>query len=158
MRVAPSPTTFYRPVDALCARLDLQKVANLVGQGGDDRDVSAVPTSLASRGCTVTVGRLPSGVVVGVRADVGTAGSGRLMYEGLRQVQVSGGPVAELAGLGAAAYAYSDPMTGVTVVTYDANLYLTVTAAPLRPGADLPEGMVVALSTVASSALNALRA
>ncbi|RKF23633.1 hypothetical protein D7I43_30495 [Micromonospora globbae] len=67
-------------------------------------------------------------------------------------------PVTELTGIGAAAYTYTDAATGVTVATYDANLYLTVTAAPLRPGADLPEDVVAGLSAAAFSALNALRA
>ncbi|MEV0005972.1 hypothetical protein AB0H28_27305 [Micromonospora sp. NPDC050980] len=154
----PSPSTSYRPLDALCARLDLRMVADLVGQSGDHRDVAAVSSGSTGSACAVTVGRLPGGVVVTVRADVGAPNSGRLMYEGLRQVQLGGGPVTELTGVGAAAYAYSDPIAGISVVTYDANLYLTVTAAPLRAGADLPDGLIAGLSATASSGLSALRA
>ncbi|MFG2059414.1 hypothetical protein ACGFI9_35925 [Micromonospora sp. NPDC048930] len=155
---SPSPAASYRPVSALCTRLDLRAVADLVGQVSDQHDASGTGGSLASLACSVTVGRLPGGVVVTVRADVGAPDSGRLMYEGLRQVQQGSGPVTELTGLGATAYTYTDEATGLTVVTYDANLYLTVTAAPLRPGADLPGDLTGGLRAAAISALDALRA
>ncbi|MDG4803607.1 hypothetical protein [Micromonospora sp. WMMD980] len=93
-----------------------------------------------------------------VRADLGDTDSGQVMYEGLRQVQQSAGPVVDIAGLGSAAYTYTDALTGVTVVTYDANLYLTVSAVPLRPGADPPQGLNAGLTAAAASALDALRA
>ncbi|MFG1952397.1 hypothetical protein [Micromonospora sp. NPDC048830] len=154
----PSPAASYRPVSGLCTRLDLRAVADFVGQVGAQQDTSRTTGSSASLACSVTVGRLPEGVVVTVRADIGAPDSGRLMYEGLRQAQQGSGPVTELAGLGAAAYTYTDRVTGVTVVTYDANLYLTVTAAPLRLGADLPGDLAAGLTTAATSALTALRA
>lgn len=136
----------------------MRKVADLVGLGGDHRDVSATNANSAGLPCAVTVGRLPDEVAVTVRAKTGAPGSGRLMYEGLCQVQQGSSPVTELAGIGTTACTYTDSTTGVTVMTYDANLYLTVTAAPLRPGADLPEGLVAGLGSAASSALTALRA
>lgn len=154
----PSFVASYRPVSALCTRLDLRAIADVVGQVGEQHDVSHTGGSSASLACTVTVGRLPGGVVVTVRADIGAPDSGRLMYEGLRQEQQASGPITELTDLGAAAYTYTDEATGVTVVTYDGNLYLTVTAAPLHLGANLPGDLTAALSAVAASALNALRA
>ncbi|MFI7208107.1 hypothetical protein [Micromonospora aurantiaca (nom. illeg.)] len=154
----PSPAASYRPVSALCTRLDLRAVADLVGQVGTQQDFPRTAGSSASLACTITVGRLPGGVVVTVHADIGAPGSGRLMYEGLRQAQQGSGPVTELTGLGAAAYTYSDEATGLNVVTYDANLYLTVAAAPLRLGADLPGDLTAGLNAAAVSALNALRA
>ncbi|MEU2612623.1 hypothetical protein ABZ570_13755 [Micromonospora sp. NPDC007271] len=154
----PSPAVSYRPVNALCTRLDLRTVADLVGQVGAPQGRSRTSGNSANLACAVTVGRLPDGVVVTVRADIGAPDSGRLMYEGLRQAQEASGPVTELTGLGAAAYTYTDKATGVTVVTYDANLYLTLTATPLRLGADLPGDLTAGLSAAAASALTALRA
>ncbi|MGC4885791.1 hypothetical protein [Micromonospora sp. DT227] len=151
------PVPSYRAAGGLCARLDLREVGRLVGLTGDQRDVSAGSGRFAGTSCVVTVGRLPSGVVVTVRADIGGAGSGRVMFEGLRQAQGADLQVSDLSGLGAAAYFCVDPVAGVTVATYDANVYLTVTAAALRPGGRLPDAVAVALRDTASSALDALR-
>ncbi|MFV2102156.1 hypothetical protein [Micromonospora sp. LOL_024] len=101
------------------------------------------------------MGRLPHGVTAG--ADFGAPDSGRLMYEGLRQVQQGSGRVTDPTGSGAAAYAYTYAATGLTVVTYEANAYLAVTAVPPRLGADLPEDLNTGLSATASSALDAHR-
>ncbi|MET7951791.1 hypothetical protein [Micromonospora sp. NPDC005324] len=145
-------------MDALCTRLDLQAVADLAGEVGTAQDTSRTAGGTANLACAVTVGHLPDGVVVTVRADVGAPESGQLMYEGLRQVQEASGPVTELPGIGAAAYTYTDKATGTYVVAYDANLYLTVGAAPLRIAAALPADLAKRLSAVVSSAMNTLRA
>ncbi|PZG22161.1 hypothetical protein C1I95_06070 [Micromonospora craterilacus] len=71
-------------------------------------------------------------------------------------MQESTRPVTDLLDLGAAAYSYTDE-SGLGVVTYDANLYLTVSAAALRLGADLPDGLAAALRAIALSALDSLR-
>ncbi|MDM4783439.1 MULTISPECIES: hypothetical protein [unclassified Micromonospora] len=138
--------------------MDLREVGKLVGSTGDQRSVSEGVGRLAGTSCAVTVGRLPDGVVVTVRADIGGPGSGRVMYEGLRQAQPAGLPVTDLPGLGAAGYFCVDPVVGATVATYDANVYLTVTAAALRPRGRLPGAVAFALRDTASSALQALRA
>ncbi|KAB1161427.1 hypothetical protein F6X68_04660 [Micromonospora sp. AMSO12t] len=63
----------------------------------------------------------------------------------------------DVIGLGAAAYAYADRASGFTICAYDANLYLTVTAAPLRPGTVLHGDLPARVRTVAASTLAALR-
>jgi hypothetical protein len=79
------------------------------------------------------------------------------MYEGLGRVHDETATVRDLASLGAGAYAYTDAV-GSHVVTYDANLYLTLTVAPLRVNANPDPALVEPTSRVAASALSALRA
>ncbi|MCZ7379785.1 hypothetical protein [Micromonospora sp. WMMC250] len=107
--------------------------------------------------CTATLGQLPRGVVVTVAATIGAPEAGRVMYEGLRRVHDEAESVRDLASLGAGAYAYTDA-AGSHIVTYDANLYLTLTAAPLRLTATPDAALVEPTSRVAASALSALRA
>ncbi|SCL73578.1 hypothetical protein GA0070608_5879 [Micromonospora peucetia] len=135
----------------------LEPISEIVGSVGNQQDDSRAAGSTVSTACTATVGRLPDGIVLTVRADIGAPGSGRLMYEGLRQAQQSTGPVADVIGVGAAAYTYTDQASGFTVATYDANLYLTVTAAPLRPGATLRGDLPARVRAAAASTLAALR-
>lgn len=146
----------YRHVEKLCQALDLSALRELLGSVSAQRDeVRRVGTDTYMT-CTTTVGRLPDGVVVGIMATVGRPASGQLMYEGLRGVQEDTGPVTDISGLGAAAYTYSDELTGVHVVTYDNNLYLTIAAAPLRPGVAMPRDLVDRLTRVAGTALSGL--
>ncbi|MHA4951532.1 hypothetical protein ACX27O_29865 [Micromonospora sp. SD19] len=147
----------YRPVDALCSKVALTPISEIVGPVGSQQDDSRAAGSTVSTACTATVGRLPNGIVVTVRADIGAPGSGRLLYEGLRQAQQSDGPSMDVIGLGSAAYAYVDRASGFAICAYDANLYLTVTAAPLRPGTVLRGDLPARVRAVAASTLAALR-
>lgn len=147
----------YRPVDALCSKVALKPISEIVGPVGSQQDDSRAAGSTVSTACTATVGRLPDGIVVTVRADIGAPGSGRLLYEGLRQAQQSDGPSMDVIGLGSAAYAYADRASGLAICAYDANLYLTVTAAPLRPGTVLRGDLPARVRAVAASTLAALR-
>ncbi|MEU1238478.1 hypothetical protein ABZ399_30360 [Micromonospora aurantiaca] len=155
--VPPSTATLYRPIDALCPKLDLRAVADIIGPVGSRQDTSRTSGSTANLTCTATVGRLPNGVVMTVHVDIVEPDSARLMYEGMRQAQQDAGPVTDLPGVGAAAYTYTEESTGFNVVTYDANLYLTIAAAPLRLGAALPGDLPARLTAVATSTLAALR-
>ncbi|WP_232236683.1 hypothetical protein [Micromonospora globosa] len=155
--VPPSTATLYRPIDALCPKLDLRAVADIIGPVGSRQDTSRTSGSTANLACTATVGRLPNGVVMTVHVDIVEPDSARLMYEGMRQAQQGSGPVTDLPGVGAAAYTYTDESTGFNVVAYDANLYLTIAAAPLRLGAALPGDLPARLTAVATSTLATLR-
>ncbi|MFY1595908.1 hypothetical protein [Micromonospora sp. WMMD737] len=147
----------YHPVDALCSKVALTPIAEIVGPVGTQQNDSRSAGSTVSTACTATVGRLPDGIVVTTRADIGAPGSGKLMYEGLRQAQQPDGPSTDVIGLGSAAYAYADRASGFTICAYDANLYLTVTAAPLRPGTVLRGDLPARVRAVAASTLTALR-
>lgn len=155
--VPPSTATLYRPIDALCPKLDLRAVADIIGPVGSRQDTSRTSGSTANLACTATVGRLPNGVVMTVHVDIVEPDSARLMYEGMRQAQQGSGPVTDLPGVGAAAYTYTDESTGFNVVAYDANLYLTIAAAPLRLGAALPGDLPARLTAVTTSTLATLR-
>ncbi|WP_416903527.1 hypothetical protein [Micromonospora echinospora] len=147
----------YRHVEKLCPVLNLSALAASFGPVTNGRDeVRETGSGTSNMTCSATAGRLPDGIVVVVMATIGAPASGRLMFEGLRGVQ-DAGPVTDVSGLGAAAYTYSDELTGTHVVTYDNNLYLTIAAAPLRPGAALPRDLVDRLTTVAHTALSGLR-
>ncbi|MBC8990886.1 hypothetical protein H9X95_12065 [Micromonospora chalcea] len=141
----------------MCPKLDLEAIIDVLGPVGNQQDHSRTTGNTASLACTATVGRLPNGVVLTVRADIGAPGSGKLMYEGLRQAQQTSGPVTDLTDVGSAAYTYTDEATGFNVVAYEANLYLTIAAAPLRPGATLPGDLPARVTAVAASTLAALR-
>ncbi|MEU2988704.1 hypothetical protein ABZ647_30385 [Micromonospora aurantiaca] len=153
----PSTATLYRPIDALCSKLDLRSVADIIGLVGSRQESSRTSGSTANLACTATVGRLPNGVVMTVHVDIVEPDSARLMYEGIRQAQQDAGPVNDLTGVGGAAYTYTDESTGFNLATYDANLYLTIAAAPLRLGAALPGDLPARLVAVATSTLAALR-
>ncbi|MFI7650637.1 hypothetical protein ACIBTZ_31865 [Micromonospora sp. NPDC049460] len=155
---APAVGATYRHVEELCPVLDLSALAESFGPVTNHRDeIREAGSNTSNLTCSATAGRIPDGIVVVIMATIGAPASGQLMYEGLRGVQEDTGPITDVSGLGAAAYTYSDELTGTHVVTYDNNLYLTITAAPLRPGAAMPRDLVNRLTTVADTALSGLR-
>lgn len=151
------PPVTYRSVDALCPALDFRPLSELFGPVGQQQHQSRPVGATTNLTCTATLGQLPRGVVVTVAATIGAPEAGRVMYEGLRRVHDEAESVRDLASLGAGAYAYTD-VAGSHIVTYDANLYLTLTAAPLRLNATPDPALVEPMSRVAASALSALRA
>ncbi|MDG4752873.1 hypothetical protein O7630_18190 [Micromonospora sp. WMMD718] len=148
----------YRHVEKLCQVLKPSALRESLGPVSNERSEVRQASADTNMTCTMTVGRLPDGLVVVITATVGGPASGQPMYEGLRSVQEDSGPVTDISGLGAAAYTYSDELTGIHVVTYDDNLYLTIAAAPLRLGAPMPRDIVARLTRVAGTAVSALRA
>ncbi|MEU8376636.1 hypothetical protein AB0C22_26465 [Micromonospora sp. NPDC048894] len=154
----PTPAATYRQSGKLCAALDLSPAVELFGPAGLQQDDLRRSKGSVHLQCTITVGDLPDGAILLVQADIGEPDSGRTMYEGLRQAQRDLGPISEMADLGSGAYSYVDELTGTNVVTYDANLYLTVTASPLRLGTTLPADLPSRLTGIAVSAMRGLRA
>ncbi|MFI6129524.1 hypothetical protein [Micromonospora sp. NPDC051141] len=147
----------YRSNDALCAQLDWRAFSDRYGPA--DRQPQQTRTLGATTDliCTATLGRLPDGVVVIVRASVGAPQSGQVMYEGLRRAHGDTASLQDVPAVGAGAYRYADA-GGSHLVAYDANLYLTVTAAPLRLNATAPADLAEPLSRTATAALSALHA
>ncbi|MEU3457919.1 hypothetical protein ABZ671_30665 [Micromonospora sp. NPDC006766] len=154
----PAGAETYRNVEKLCQVLNPSVLRESVGPVSNEQGEVRQASTDTNMTCTMTIGRLPDGLVVVVMATVGGPASGQPMYEGLRGVQEDSGPVTDISGLGAAAYTYSDELTGIHVVTYDNNLYLTVAASPLRLGAAMPGDIVNGLTRLAGTALSGLRA
>lgn len=154
----PTPAATYQQADKLCGKLDLHPVAEAFGPAGLQEDETRRSAESLHLQCTITVGSLPNGAILLVQVDIGEPDSGRTMYEGLRRVQRDLGPISELAELGSGAYSYVDEQVGTSVVAYDANLYLTVTASPLRLGTTLPTDLPSRLADIAASAMRGLRA
>ncbi|MFY1681712.1 hypothetical protein ACN265_09315 [Micromonospora sp. WMMD730] len=154
----PTPAATYLKADKLCGTLDLRPAAETFGPAGLQEDEKRRSADSLHLQCTITVGDLPNGAILLVQADIGEPDSGRTMYEGLRRVQRKLGPITEIAELGSGAYSYVDEQVGTSVVAYDANLYLTVTASPLRLGTTLPTDLPSRLAGIAASAMRGLRA
>ncbi|MFY1702971.1 hypothetical protein ACN28G_14690 [Micromonospora sp. WMMA1923] len=153
----PLPSVTYRRVGKLCDVLDLTALRQEYGTVSDRRSQFRRAGTGTTMMCAVTLGRLPDGAVVNVLVTVDGPRSGQRMYEGLRAVQQETGPVTDVTGVGAAAYTYTDELTGTHVVTYDNNLYLSIVAAPLRLETALPDGVVDRLARTAAGALDRLR-
>ncbi|WP_244235952.1 hypothetical protein [Micromonospora inaquosa] len=146
----------YRRIDKACEVLDPAPLREVFGEPGYQQDEVRQVGTTANMTCAMALGKSPGGAVVTLLATVGGPASGHIMYEGLRGVQQDSGPMSDIAGLGAGAYSYTDELTGTHVVVYDNNLYLTLGAAPLRPGAAMPGDLVDRLTRVASAALSGL--
>ena len=147
----------YRSDDALCAQLDWRAFGDRYGPADRQPQQSRTLGATTDLICTATLGRLPDGVVVIVQASIGAPQSGQAMYEGLRRAHGDTASLQDVPALGAGAYRYADA-GGSHLVAYDANLYLTVTAAPLRLNATAPADLAEPLSRTATAALSALHA
>ncbi|RKN50417.1 hypothetical protein D7223_01055 [Micromonospora endolithica] len=137
--------------------LDFRPLSEVFGAVGRQQHQARAVGGTSNLTCASTLGQLPHGVVVTVQATVGPPDSGRVMYEGLRRVYDETESLTDIAELGAGAYQYDDA-AGRHVVVYDANLYLTLTAAPLRLNAAPRNDLAEPMSHVAAAALTALRA
>ncbi|MFI6163898.1 hypothetical protein ACIA59_28605 [Micromonospora haikouensis] len=147
----------YRAVDELCPLLDQSRLREVLGEVTIAQDQIRTMSGAQVMSCTLTAGHLPDGLVVSAIAEVAGTGSGREMFENLRQVQMNDGPIMDIEGPGAAAYTYVDDLTGTHLVTYDGNLYLTLAAVPLEPNATVPNDVVDHLMRLADSVLSGLR-
>ncbi|MEU1813155.1 hypothetical protein [Micromonospora aurantiaca (nom. illeg.)] len=152
---ATDPPAAYRTVNDLCAVLDFRPLSEVFGPVGQRLHQTRAVGATTNLACAATLGQLPHGVVVTVRAAVGPPESGRVMYEGLRRVHDDTELLTDMADLGAGAYQYDDDAGRHVVV---ANLYLVLTVAPLRLTAAPPAVPAAPMVRVAAAALTALRA
>ncbi|MFC8849711.1 hypothetical protein [Micromonospora sp. NPDC057141] len=147
----------YQAEDKLCPLLDQSRLREAFGKVTIAQDQIRTMSGAQVMSCTLTAGHFADGLVVSAIAEVGSTGSGREMFENLRQVQMGDGPIVDIEGTGAAAYTYVDDLTGTHLVTYDGNLYLTLAAVPLEPTATVPNDVIDHLTRLADSVLSGLR-
>lgn len=139
--VPSKPGNVYRAVDRPCEAADFSVLEKQFGPArGSPLQGSTRTSARTSMSCTTGFGR--SGGTVVMQIEVLAGADSQIMFDGLRRVHVQESPVTEVAGLGAAAYAYVNEDVGTYVVAYDANLYMSVAwstlgAAPRAPQREL---------------------
>jgi hypothetical protein len=161
---APSATTSGRSYPAATNACDLFDDTRLVNALGVDAGVLIAPPSQHTRvlsvaRCIRQYGPPASRSLVQLEVTVANHASAESLYSGLRAVHTRQYHLTDHPGLGQSAYSYTDPDTGAHLVTYDANLYLTIliqrtngsTTQPATTSTLMADEAHHALTTLASS-------
>ena len=148
----PTAPPTYRAVLKPCDVVDASAIARRLGPPQETQDRSTPVGRTMIMRCSIRY----VGYVFSAQIDIMDDGTGEAMFEGLRQVQQEQTQVNALPGIGTAAYTYTDPLTGPHLVTYDANLYMSLALASLR-SAGVPGDVTTELAEVAKATLARMR-